>query len=171
MKNIPLFNVLNAILKIIMKTAAYKIFVKHLMVVHSAAPSLASSRNVPIYSQLVVQILIPHDYKSLQPEEAKFKRGISGSTKSVNTQDSRIFHESVYRQGHLAWPQVAGSTCCSAHHRRCRLWLREAGFTCWKDPIKLGGRLLQYLLYNPRVSYLQLNYIFTTKRASWATWM
>ena len=88
MKNIPLFNVLNAILKIIMKTAAYKIFVKHLMVVHSAAPSLASSRNVLIYSQLVVQILIPHDYKSLQPEEAKFKRGISGSTKSVNTQDS-----------------------------------------------------------------------------------
>ena len=114
MKNIPLFNVLNAILKIIMKTAAYKIFVKHLMVVHSAAPSLASSRNVPIYSQLVVQILIPHDYKSLQPVEAKFKCGISGSTKSVNTQDSRIFHESVSRQGHLAWPQVAGSEAPAA---------------------------------------------------------
>ena len=110
MKNIPLFNVLNAILKIIMKTAAYKIFVKHLMVVHSAAPSLASSRNVPIYSQLVVQILIPHDYKSLQPVEAKFKCGISGSTKSVNTQDSRIFHESVH-PGRvtllgLRWPEA-----------------------------------------------------------------
>ena len=89
MKNIPLFNVLNAILKIIMKTAAYKIFVKHLMVVHSAAPSLASSRNVPIYSQLVVQILIPHD-ESQQPVEAKFKCGISGSTKSVNTEHARF---------------------------------------------------------------------------------
>ena len=169
MKNIPLFNVLNAILKIIMKTAAYKICVKHLMVVHSAAPSLASSRNVPIYSQLVVQILIPHDYTSRGSKIQVWHFGLNKECE--HTRFKTLPWVCTSRQGHLAWPQVAGSTCCSAHHRRCRLWHRESGFTCWKDPIKLGGRLLQYLLYNPRVSYLQLNYIFTTKRASWATWM